>query len=69
MGEGEKHLNNCYDDVHGEIPLEEVPGIAYLQDGKMNIHPQPKKIDLRELPSPFRFEEDRASYFKTRSIY
>ncbi|MBB5148515.1 MULTISPECIES: B12-binding domain-containing radical SAM protein [Ureibacillus] len=64
MGEGEYSFKQLLRYVHGEIPLEEVPGIAYLQDGKMNIHPQPKKIDLRELPSPFRFEEDRASISK-----
>lgn len=44
--------------MHGEIPLEDVPGICYLEDGKVRIHAQAPKIDLRELPSPFRFEED-----------
>ncbi|QBK26667.1 B12-binding domain-containing radical SAM protein [Ureibacillus thermophilus] len=61
MGEGEYSFKQLLKFLHEEIPLEEVPGIAYLKDGKMNIHPQPKKIDLREMPSPFRFEEDRDS--------
>jgi radical SAM superfamily enzyme YgiQ (UPF0313 family) len=64
MGEGEYSFKQLLRFVHEEIPLEEVPGIAYLKDGKMNIHPQPPKIDLRELPSPFRFEEDRDSISK-----
>lgn len=64
MGEGEYSFKQLLRFVHEEIPLEEVPGIAYLKDGKMNIHPQPPKIDLREMPSPFRFEEDRDSISK-----
>lgn len=64
MGEGEYSFKQLLRYAHEEIPLEEVPGIAYLQDGKMKIHPQPKKIDLREMPSPFRFEEDRDSLSK-----
>lgn len=64
MGEGEYSFKQLLRYVHEEIPLEEVPGIAYLKDGKMNIHPQPPKVDLREMPSPFRFEEDRDSISK-----
>lgn len=64
MGEGEYSFKQLLRFVHEEIPLEEVPGIAYLKDGKMNIHPQPPKVDLREMPSPFRFEEDRDSISK-----
>ncbi|SOC05923.1 radical SAM superfamily enzyme YgiQ (UPF0313 family) [Ureibacillus xyleni] len=59
MGEGELSFKKLLQHFHGEIPLEEVPGICYLQDGHVKIHAQPAKIDLRELPSPFRFEEDR----------
>jgi anaerobic magnesium-protoporphyrin IX monomethyl ester cyclase len=58
MGEGEVSFKKMMHHFNGEIPLEEVPGIAYMQDGKLKIHAQPPKIDLRELPSPFRFEED-----------
>lgn len=59
MGEGEYSFKQLLKYFHEEIPLEEVPNIAYLQEGKMKIHSQAAKIDLRELPSPFRFEEDR----------
>ena len=58
MGEGEVSFKKMMQHFNGEIPLEEVPGIAYMQDGKLKIHAQPPKIDLRDLPSPFRFEED-----------
>lgn len=64
MGEGELSFKNLLEYINGDIPLDDVPGICYLQDGKMKIHAQPKKIDLRELPSPYRFEEDRASLGK-----
>ncbi|MDI7742070.1 radical SAM protein [Lysinibacillus fusiformis] len=64
MGEGELSFKFLLQHFNGEIPLEDVPGICYMQDGKMKIHAQPKKVDLRELPSPYRFEEDRPSLGK-----
>ncbi|PYF07277.1 B12-binding domain-containing radical SAM protein [Ureibacillus chungkukjangi] len=64
MGEGELSFKILLQHINGEVPLEDVPGICYLLDGKMKIHAQPKKVDLRELPSPYRFEEDRASLGK-----
>lgn len=64
MGEGETSFKELLKYLSGEIPLEDVPGICYIQNGKVNIHPQPKKIDLRELPSPFRFKEDISSIGK-----
>jgi len=64
MGEGELSFKELLLYLNGEIPFENVSGICYLEDGKMKIHAQPKKIDLRELPSPYRFEEDRASLGK-----
>lgn len=58
MGEGEKSFKELLKYFNGDIELDAVPGICYLEDGKVKIHAQPAKIDLRELPSPFRFEED-----------
>ncbi|MFP3918840.1 B12-binding domain-containing radical SAM protein [Lysinibacillus telephonicus] len=58
MGEGETSFKELLKYFNGDIELEDVPGICYLQGGKIKIHAQPPKIDLRELPSPFRFEED-----------
>lgn len=58
MGEGEYSFKQLLKFFRGDIPIEEVPGICYLDEGHLKIHPQPSKIDLRELASPFRFEED-----------
>lgn len=58
MGEGEVSFKEMLRHFNGEIPLENVPGICYLAEGKLKIHAQPPKIDLREIASPFRFEED-----------
>ena len=58
MGEGEVSFKELLRHFHDEIPLEKVPGICYLEEGKLKIHAQPPKIDLREIASPFRFEED-----------
>ena len=58
MGEGEVSFKELLLYFNGDIPLEDVRGICYLEDDKFKIHAQPPKIDLRELPSPFRFEED-----------
>lgn len=58
MGEGEVSFKEMLRYFNGEIPLEKVPGICYLEEGKLKIHAQPPKIDLREIATPFRFEED-----------
>ncbi|MGE6487788.1 B12-binding domain-containing radical SAM protein [Paenisporosarcina sp. NPDC076898] len=71
MGEGEVSFKQLLHYVEGTVSLQEVPGICYMQDGKFMIHPQGPKIDLREMPSPFRFEEDiphlskRITYIET----
>ena len=58
MGEGETSFKQLLRYFNGDILLEDVPGICYLEGEKVKIHAMPPKIDLRELPSPFRFEED-----------
>ncbi|WP_146552337.1 B12-binding domain-containing radical SAM protein [Rummeliibacillus sp. SL167] len=71
MGEGELSFKQLLHYFHGRLPLEEVPGIAYLKNNKVIIHPAAPKIDLRDMPSPFRFEEDiphipnRIAYIET----
>lgn len=71
MGEGELSFKQLLHYFHGKVDLGDVPGIAYLQDGKVIIHPAAPKIDLRNSPSPFRFEEDlphipkRIAYIET----
>ena len=71
MGEGELSFKQLLHYLDGQIPLDNVPGIGYLKEGKVIIHPAAPKVDLREVPSPFRFEEDiphipkRIAYIET----
>lgn len=71
MGEGEHSFKQLLHYYHGQIPLSEVPGIAYLKEDKVEIHQAAQKVDLREMPSPYRFEEDlphlskRIAYIET----
>lgn len=59
MNEGEIAFKELLRYENGEIPLEKVPNICYLVDNKVKLHPQAPKVDLCEMPSPFRLEEDR----------
>lgn len=71
MGEGEHSFKQLLHYYHGNIPLSEVPGVAYLKEEKVEIHQAAQKVDLREMPSPYRFEEDlphlskRIAYIET----
>ncbi|HWI49119.1 MAG TPA: B12-binding domain-containing radical SAM protein [Rummeliibacillus sp.] len=71
IGEGELSFKQLLHYLNGQIPLDDVPGIGYLKEGKVVIHPAAPKIDLREIPTPFRFEEDiphipkRIAYIET----
>ncbi|MCA1056662.1 B12-binding domain-containing radical SAM protein [Rossellomorea aquimaris] len=71
LGEGEETLKQLLDQAHGDEDWSQVHGIAYLEGDKPVVKPQQNKIDLREVPSPFRFEEDlphlskRVTYIET----
>lgn len=71
IGEGEETFKTLLHQIYGEKNWTEVNGIGYLLDGKVKINPQRNKLDLRELPSPFRFDEDlkdlskRVTYIET----
>ncbi|KIL47497.1 B12-binding domain-containing radical SAM protein [Jeotgalibacillus campisalis] len=68
VGEGEQTFKQLLRALNGEIRVEEVNGIAYQKNSKAVIHPQTNKLDLKTLPSPFRFEEDREDLSK-RIVY
>ncbi|MEQ2525963.1 DUF4080 domain-containing protein [Robertmurraya yapensis] len=68
MGEGEETFKQLLTQLQGEHDFTQVKGIAYRKDGKIQFTPQGNKIDLRELPSPFRFEED-IPHLSKRVIY
>ncbi|MFE8697923.1 B12-binding domain-containing radical SAM protein [Cytobacillus sp. FJAT-53684] len=58
IGEGEETFKQMLIELSGEMQMENVHGIAFRKDDQIKINPQRNKLDLRELPSPFRFEED-----------
>jgi anaerobic magnesium-protoporphyrin IX monomethyl ester cyclase len=71
IGEGEATFKQLLEQLQGKQKLEEVSGLAFRKDGRNIINPQRNKLDLREMPSPFRFEEDiphlskRITYIET----
>jgi anaerobic magnesium-protoporphyrin IX monomethyl ester cyclase len=71
IGEGEETFKQLLTELSENSPVEAVPGIAYRTDDQIKINPQRNKLDLRELPSPFRFKEDiphlskRVNYIET----
>ncbi len=71
IGEGEETFKQLLSGIQGELEIEQIHGVAYRKDGEIKINPQRNKLDLRELPSPFRFAEDiphlakRVTYIET----
>ncbi|MGM0873311.1 MAG: B12-binding domain-containing radical SAM protein [Bacillota bacterium] len=68
IGEGEQSFKQLLDELHGEQNFANVSGLAYRENDSVQIKPQRNKVDLKELPSPFRFEED-FSHFSKRVTY
>lgn len=68
VGEGEATFKELLDYFSGKIEFKQVQGAACLIDEKMHLIPQPQKTDLKNLPSPFRFPEDRTD-LKKRITY
>lgn len=71
MGEGEQTFKTLLSALDAAKDLTHVPGIIYRTASKVIVNPQITKLDLRELPSPYRFKEDlthlgkRVSYIET----
>ena len=68
MGEGEGPFKKILQAFEEGESLESVPGIAYVDNGQIRINPPHPKIDLRNMPSPFRFPEDEKDY-PNRIVY
>lgn len=60
MGEGEQTFKELLSEMNGEGNYKNVHGIAYRENGQVKVTPQLNKLDLKELPSPYRFPEDKA---------
>lgn len=71
IGEGEETFKQLLRALTGHDSFSNTHGIAYREEGIVRINPQRNKLDLRNLPSPFRFEEDihslskRVTYIET----
>ena len=68
IGEGEKTFKQLLFYLSGKESLEQIGGIAYKENGQSIIKPQNGKLNLKEIPSPYRFPEDRDDLSK-RVVY
>lgn len=71
IGEGEATFKEVLEAVKEKHNLSDVKGIAYRENANIKFTYPREKIDLNEIPSPFRFEDDlpqlskRVTYVET----
>ncbi|MGG3563439.1 DUF4080 domain-containing protein [Neobacillus rhizosphaerae] len=71
IGEGEQTFKQLLTEIETNHDYRNVPGIAYRSEDRVIITPQMNKLDLKELPSPYRLPEDipylgkRVTYIET----
>ncbi|MEI4830296.1 B12-binding domain-containing radical SAM protein [Bacillus sp. FJAT-53711] len=72
IGEGEIAVKNLLFEIQSAQQFEKLDGIGFIKaDGTHVIKPQREKLNLKELPSPYRFPEDiphlskRITYIET----
>lgn len=71
IGEGEQTFKQLLTEIQKTHHYKNVPGIAYRANEEVVITPQMNKLDLKELPSPYRFPDDiahlgkRVTYIET----
>lgn len=63
-GEGEQTFKRLLTEIENSGDVSHVPGLAYRLDGKVHINLQSNKLDLRNIPSPYRFLEDQDALSK-----
>ncbi|AXH98545.1 DUF4080 domain-containing protein [Sporosarcina sp. PTS2304] len=68
IGEGEKTFKDLLQAIDGKMNITDVQGIAYRQEKQLKITAPGPKLDLRTLPSPFRFTED-IPHLPNRVVY
>ncbi|WP_160720360.1 B12-binding domain-containing radical SAM protein [Bacillus sp. USDA818B3_A] len=64
IGEGEQTFKQLLNEISSSKEYRNVHGIAYRENGQVKMTPQMNKLDLKELPSPYRFPEDIADLGK-----
>ena len=71
IGEGEQTFKRLLMEIATTQEFDQVPGIAYRKAGQITVTSPGQKLDLKELPSPYRFPEDlphlakRVTYIET----
>jgi anaerobic magnesium-protoporphyrin IX monomethyl ester cyclase len=71
MGEGEETLHHLLQEIEGTRKYHFVYGVAYRKGDQVILNPGRPKLNLNDIPSPYRFEEDvpqlanRVVYFET----
>lgn len=71
MGEGEEPFRSLLRQIAGEKRYGRVDGIAYREGERIRLNAPAAKLDLADIPSPYRFPEDapdlgnRFVYFET----
>jgi anaerobic magnesium-protoporphyrin IX monomethyl ester cyclase len=71
VGEGEQTFKQLLMEIESTKNYQNVNGIAYRHEDGVAATPQMNKLDLKELPSPYRFAEDisnlgkRVTYIET----
>lgn len=72
VGEGEESFKSLLRELNSDDKhFDQVPGISYRHEGTILIKPQLHKLNLHDLPSPYRFKEDvpqlgkRIAYIET----
>ncbi|KUP08903.1 Fe-S oxidoreductase [Bacillus coahuilensis m2-6] len=69
IGEGELSFKQLLNAIKNQEDVSTIPGLAYRTNEQISkLNPQSNKLDLRELPSPFRFKED-LPHLSKRVIY
>ncbi|MDR4946176.1 B12-binding domain-containing radical SAM protein [Neobacillus cucumis] len=64
IGEGEQTFKQLLNEIAASKEYRNVYGIAYRENEAVKMTPQMNKLDLKELPSPYRFPEDIADFGK-----
>src|SRR3954464_8838912 len=64
IGEGEQTFKQLLHEISAAKEYRNVHGIAYRGNGEVKITAQINKLELKELPSPYRFPEDIADLGK-----
>ena len=71
MGEGEQTFKQLLTEIERNKIIKRFHGIAFRDNGQIVITPQMNKLDLKDIPSPYRFPEDivhlgkRVTYIET----